>query len=189
MVGGGCLVLVLPFIFLAILLVIGIAFFGDPQSRNQPSQVEEETNEQKRATPKIKTAATARGVEVGVGETAELRDRTLVVDEVERNYPPPRRASKLKADEEFLRVFVTLTNTSNESFKFNLGRFEVQDSNGVQRTPESIQDLPYPLRVGSLAPDRTLKGNMVFPVPQGDSGLSLVYEPFEGEDTVTVRPL
>src|SRR5215208_5379006 len=112
MVGGGCLVLVLPFIFLAILLVIGIAFFGDPQSRNQPSQVEEETNEQKRATPKIKTAATARGVEVGVGETAELRDRTLVVDEVERNYPPPRRASKLKADEEFLRVFVTLTNTS-----------------------------------------------------------------------------
>jgi hypothetical protein len=63
----------------------------------------------------------------------------------------------------------------------------VQDSNGVQHRGQALTELPYPVRPGTLAPGGTLEGNLVFEVPRGDSGLSLLYEPFERNvGTVTV---
>ena len=175
---GGLLVL------LVILVVVVVALA--PSGGNQTSQGGGgEAEEKQKKTPKTKTGP--ENVEATVGETAELQDRTLVVNEVERNFSPPTRASGLKPGNEFVRVFITLTNTSNQTFDYNPNNFKMQDSAGVQQTPRSMAQLPYSISHGSLAPGGTLEGNMVVQVPQGDSGLSLVYEPFErGLGTITV---
>jgi hypothetical protein len=57
----------------------------------------------------------------------------------------------------------------------------------VQKTPTTIMALPYRIEVRSLAPNGTLEANMMFEVSQGDTGLTLVYQPFERDSgTITV---
>ena len=153
----------------------------------QESSGEEEEKEKKKSEPKKKSGP--ENVEVAVGETAELRDRTLLVNEVQHGYPP-RRGQRLEPGNELLRVYVTLRNTSDQEFSYNPLNFKVQDSNGVQESRQVIPDLPYRIEPGSLAPDGTLEGNLVFKVPQGDSNLQLIYEasPIQRQ-TITVGPL
>ena len=84
-------------------------------------------------------------------------------------------------------MYVTLENTGNQSFDYNPGKFFIQDSSGVQHRGQALSELPYPISSGSLAAGGTLAGNLVFEVPRGDSGLNLLYEPFERDvGTVTV---
>ena len=148
---------------------------------------EEEEKEEKKPAPKKKSGP--ENVEVAVGETAELQDRSLAVNEVQHGYPPPRQI-RMDPGHELLRVYVTLRNTSDQDFSYNLLNFKVQDSNGVQESRQVIPDLPYRIEPGSLAPDGTLEGNLVFEVPQGDSNLLLIYEanPITKQN-ITVGPL
>src|SRR5215217_4630601 len=83
----------------------------------------EEEKEEKKPAPKKKSGP--ENVEVAVGETAELSDRTLVVDEVQHSYPP-QRYQRVEPGTELLRVYVTLKNTSNQAFNYNLHNFQVQ---------------------------------------------------------------
>ncbi len=168
-------------VVLFIVLVIGIAIGGGGDT-DRTERLEAE----KKPTPKKKAAS--QNFEAAVGEYAELEDRTLVVNDVQRNFAPESRVGQPNLGNELVRVFVTLTNTSNQPFTYNPNNFKVQGSSGVQRTPLSVPDLPYPVRHGSLAPGGTLEGNMVFEVPRGDGGIRMVYEPYERErlGTVTV---
>jgi len=169
-------------VVLFIVLVIGIAMGGGGDT-DRTERLEAET----KPTPKKKKAA-SQNVEAAVGEYADLEDRTLVVNDVQRNFAPESRVGQSNLGNELVRVFVTLTNTSNQPFDYNPNNFKVQGSSGVQRAPLSFPDLPYPVRHGSLAPGGTLEGNMVFEVPQGDGGIRMAYEPYERErlGTVTV---
>jgi Domain of unknown function (DUF4352) len=168
-------------VVLFIVLLIGIATGGGGDT-DRTERLEAE----KKPPPKKKPAS--QNVEAVVGESAELEDRALVVNDVQRNFTPESRVGQPKVGNELVRVFVTLTNTSNQPFAYNPNNFKVQYSSGVQRIPHSVPDLPYPVRHGSLAPGGPLEGNMVFEVPQGDRGIHMVYEPFERErlGTVTV---
>ncbi len=154
LIGCGGLLALSVVALLAVL--VGSVIFGGGSSKTEPENVE-----------------------TAVGETAELRDRTLVVNEVERNHLPPNQFSRPEGGNEFIRAFITLTNTSNEPFDYNPNNFKVQDSNGVQRTPQSTPELPYPVHHASLAPGGVIQGNMVFEVPQDDREPRLLYEPFE----------
>jgi len=147
----------------------------------------EEEKEEKKPAPKKKSGP--ENVEVAVGETAELQDRSVVVNEVQHNYPPAR-FQKLEPDTELLRVYLTLRNTGEQPINYNPLDFKVQDSNGVQKNYQAMAELPYRLEYGSLAPDGTVEGNLAFEVPQGDNNLQLVYQPnaFQRQ-TVTVGPL
>ena len=148
---------------------------------------EEEEKEEKKPAEKKKSGP--ENVEVAVGETAELRDRTLLVNEVQHGYPP-RRGQRLEPGNELLRVYITLKNTGNQPINYNPLDFKVQDSNGVQKNYEGMSDLPYRLEYGSLAPDGTVEGNLAFEVPQGDNNLQLVYQANQFQrQTVTVGPL
>lgn len=51
--------------------------------------------------------------DVGVGEDATMSDRVLRVEEVERNYRSLREFNRPDPGNEFVRVQVTLNNTSN----------------------------------------------------------------------------
>jgi hypothetical protein len=146
-----------------------------------------EEEEEKKPAPKKKSGP--ENVEAAVGETAELRDRTLVVNEVQYGYPP-RRGQRLEPGTELLRVYVTLKNSGNQAFNYNSHDFQVQDSNGIQKYSTTVTELPYRVEYGDLAAGGTMEGNLVYEVPEGDRNLKLVYEasPFERQ-TVTVGPL
>ncbi len=168
---------------LFVVLLVGIGIGGsDKQGSGAPGSTSADKKTETKNNPR------SENVEVTVGETAELRDRTLIVNEVERDYfPDSRSARNPKAGNEFIRVYITLMNTGNVEFPYNLKKFEIQDSNGVQHTGESLSELPYRIETGDLAPGGTLEGNIVFQIPQGDSGIGMVYEPFErNAGTVTV---
>jgi hypothetical protein len=147
----------------------------------------EEKEEKKKSEPKKKSGP--ENVAVAVGETAELQDRSLVVNEAQHGYPL-RRGQKLEPDSELLRVYITLKNTGNQPINYNPLDFKVQDSNGVQKNYEGMSDLPYRLEYGSLAPDGTVEGNLAFEVPQGDNNLQLVYQANQFQrQTITIGPL
>jgi len=178
----GCGGLAVLGIALFVVLLIGIGIGGSgKQSSGEPGSTSgaKKTEAKKNADP--------GNIEVAVGETAELRDRTLVVNEVERNYFPSNRFSRVEPGNELVRVYVTLENSSEQPFNYNLNDFEIQDSNGVQKTPTTITELPNRVEFGDVAAGGTMQGNMVFEVPQGDSGLELVYETdIVSKRTVTV---
>jgi hypothetical protein len=177
-----------------IVALLVVAIVSGPQNETaqsgggQENSEEEAKGEEKKATSKTKTDPAA--VTVGVGETAELRDRTFVVNEVERNYVSPNRFTRVEPGNELIRVYVTLQNTGDQAFNYNVHNFEVQDSGGIQKIPQTIMELPNRIEFGDLAPGGTLEGNMVFEVPEGDNGLSLLYETdIIQKRTIIVKPL
>jgi hypothetical protein len=179
----GCGGLTVLGVALFVVLLVGIGIGGsDKQGSGAPGSTSADKKTETKNNPR------SENVEATVGETAELRDRTLIVNEVERDYfPDSRSARNPKAGNEFIRVYITLMNTGNVEFPYNLKKFEIQDSNGVQHTGESLSELPYRIETGDLAPGGTLEGNIVFQIPQGDSGIGMVYEPFErNAGTITV---
>ena len=190
LLGCGGLVALLLVALLVVAVVSGPTNqTAQSEGDGQESGGEEEKEEKEEKKPAEKKKSGPENAEVAVGETAELRDRTLVVNEAQHGYPPPRQI-RLEPGDELLRVYVTLRNTSNQEFSYNPLNFKVQDSNGVQESRQVIPDLPYRIEPGSLAPDGTLEGNLVFEVPQGDSNLLLIYEanPITKQN-ITVGPL
>jgi hypothetical protein len=170
-------------VLLFVTLLVGMGIGGsDKKGSGAPGSTSGEKKTETKNNPR------SDNVEVAVGETAELRDRTLIVNEVERDYfPDSRSARNPQSGNEFIRVYITLTNTGNVDFPYNVGKFEIQDSNGVQHRSQSPTELPYRIGSGDLASGGTLEGNLVFEIPQGDSGIGMVYEPFErNAGTVTV---
>jgi hypothetical protein len=178
---GGLLAL-----FLVVLLVAAVV--SGPTNQTAQSDGEEEQESKKKPAPNNKKSG-PENVTAAVGESAQLADRTLVVNEVE-GYAPPNQFQRPQPGNEYLRVYVTLRNTGNQPFPYNPLDFKVQDSNGVQKTPETMTDMPYRLEFGDLAPDGIVEGNLVFEVPQGDNDLQLIYQTNAIERrTITVGPL
>jgi Domain of unknown function (DUF4352)/zinc-ribbon domain len=187
--GGGLGLLLLALIVVAI---VSGAPNNTATNTAESGGGQEEAEEEKESPSKGKKAkkGTSDSLTVAVGEAAELEDRTLTVAEVERGYTPQNRFSKTESGNEFMRVLVRLTNTSNRPIDYSRIHFEVQDSDGVQKRASSVPDLPRELDSGDLAPDGTVEGNLVFEVPRNDNNLALIYTTnmFSGE-TITVRPL
>ncbi len=117
-----------------------------------------------------------------------MRDRNLVVNEVQWNYVPPRNAPRPQVGNALARANVTVTNTSNGDINLNPVTFKMQDSNGVQRDGRSAPEMPTPITVGSIAPGGTATGNVVLEYPEGDPNLKLVYIPSGArpQDSATV---
>jgi hypothetical protein len=191
LLGLGGLVALLLVALLVVAVVSGstnqTAQSGGGGQENGGSEEKEAKEEKKKSEPKKKSGP--ENVAVAVGETAELQDRNLVVNEAQHGYPL-RRGQKLEPDSELLRVYITLKNTGNQPINYNPLDFKVQDSNGVQKNYEGMSDLPYRLEYGSLAPDGTVEGNLAFEVPQGDNNLQLVYQANQFQrQTITIGPL
>jgi hypothetical protein len=174
-------------LLLLALIVVGIVSSASNNTAKSGGEEENGEDEKKSAS---KSKSGSGSVTVAVGEPAELDDQTLTVTEVDRNFSPNNRFSKAERGSEYLRVYVTLTNTSNRDISYNPFDFEVQDSNGVQKNQSYVSEVPYKFESGSLAPKGKVEGNLVFEVPQNDNNLKLIYTSnmFSG-DTVTVEPL
>ena len=136
-----------------------------------------EKKEDKKKAPKAEAKAEATQIEVGVGQTAELSDRTLTVNDLQHGYIAPNSFSRPGSGNEFISVNVTLSNTGNQPINVNSLDFKAEDSSGVRRNAVIVVDLPGAITVGSIAPNGELTGNLVLEAPQGDPGVKLVYEP------------
>lgn len=174
---------------LLLALVVVAIVSGSSSNTAQSGGGQESGDAEKKSTSKSSKSGSDNPT-AAVGESVELDDRTFSVAEVERNYTPNNQFSKAERGNEYLRVLITLTNTSNGSISYNPFDFKVQDSNGVQKSQTFIPEVPNDLESGNLAPNGKIQGNLVFEVPRNDNGLKLLYTTnmFSGE-TVTVEPL
>jgi hypothetical protein len=174
-------------LLLLALIVVGIVSSASNNTA-QSGGGEENNEDEKKSESKSKSGSDSPTV--AVGEPAELDDRTLTVTEVERDYTPSNRFTKAESGNQYLRVFITMTNNSRRDIDYNPFNFEVQDSNGVKKNQAIVPEVPNNLESGNLAPKGKVEGNMVFEVPRNDNNLKLIYTSnmFSGE-TVTVEPL
>ncbi len=131
----------------------------------------------------------SRNPEVGLGEPAELSDRTLTVNDALRNYTPPGQSpSKAGSGNEFVVVNLSVDNTSDEAIDIDPGDFQLQDSNGRQTNPSSITNVPNLIsEARSLESGQKTTGYIGFEVPRGDPNLKLGYKPAGSpQDSATV---
>jgi len=115
--------------------------------------------------------------EYAVGDTVDLSDRTLKVNEAQSNYLPLNQSSRPVPGNQFVRVNVTLMNKSSGQISFTPFDFKLQDANGVQRGYTIAVDMPNPLNTSNLAPNDSVIANIAFEAPQGDEGFRLLYKP------------
>lgn len=182
LIGAGVLLALAVVVVLAVLFGIYIGGTGGPEvAEKQPKEEQKpepaEKKEEKKKAPKSEAKTEAIQVEVGVGQTAALSDRTLTVKDFQHGYTAPNNIPRPGAGNEFISVNVTLTNTGSELLDVNPLDFKSEDSSGVRRNAETVVGLPGAVTVGSIPPNGELTGNLVLEVPQGDSGVNFVYQP------------
>lgn len=114
--------------------------------------------------------------EYAIGETATFDGKTITVTNVQRNFDTGNQFAQPETGKEFVVVTVDIANSSDSTLDYNAFEFKMQDSNGVQQT-ESIMALSEgKLNSGSLAKGGTVTGKLAYEVPQGDTGLKLLYQ-------------
>lgn len=139
------------------------------------SQGSSATNASTSSAPtKTEPAQTAPAqYQYAIDQGADLDDETLTVNGVEHNYNPDTGSFTPRPGNEFIRVNITLTNEGKSPAGYNEFYYKVKDSNGLERGVSLI-----PVREGftrgTVAPGEAVTGNMVFEVPQDDSGLKLI---------------
>jgi hypothetical protein len=119
-----------------------------------------------------------QSIVVDVGETGELFDRAVTVNDLQRGFVFPYNIPSPQVGNEFVLVNVTITNTSAQPIDVNPLNFKAEDSNGVRRNAQTATGQPNALTVGSIAPGGELTGNLVVEAPQDDPNIKLVYQPF-----------
>jgi Domain of unknown function (DUF4352) len=151
------------------------------QKETTAEKTEEKTEEttvnteQKRKTPSKKTPP--QSSVVGLGETGELFDRTVTVNDIQRPFVFPRNIPRPQVGNEFVLMNVTITNTSAAPINVNPLNFNSEDSNGVRQKARTATGQPDAITPGTIAPGGELTGNLVAEVAQGDPTIKLVYLP------------
>jgi hypothetical protein len=166
---------------LAFLVVAAVLGAASPENSK--------TGESKGVTTKAtKTATPAPKAVYGVNEPATISDQTLTVTGVQRNYSSGNQYVKPDAGQEYVVVSVTIQNNGNEQVSYNTYDFQMQDSNGVQKTEAFVTSVENQLQSGNLAAGGKVTGNLAYEVPKGDTGLKLIFKPsFWSSKTVTVQ--
>ena len=156
---------------LLVLLLMLCSAFGCGGGANQ---------QQGGGTTPERTALTPT-TEVGVGQTAQISEppQEVKVNQVQSKYTPPSGARAAQSGNQFILVDVSLTNTTNDTTTEYLpSKFSIEDSDGTLWPHTIMIQVPDALNYsGSLAPGQTVRGNIVFEVPQNGSGFKLRYQP------------
>lgn len=113
-----------------------------------------------------------------MNETVSLRDAQLTVNSI--------RTSKgegyfeAEEGEEYFIVSVTIKNVgTTEDLNYNTLYFNIQNTEGQEYSTSFLSiDNTERLGSGKLIPGGTVTGDIVFETKEGETGLTLVYEPF-----------
>ena len=183
LIGGGVLLALAVVVVLAFLA--GARFGGSEQeevaevadNKEKEAQKTEAAETTQSKQPPSKTIPDMTGV-AGQGETADMGDRSITLNDVQPGYTFPSNIPKPAAGDEFDLVNITITNSSNQPIQLNMLHFKSEDSNGVRRNAHYTPQAPNPIpNVGSIAPGGELTGNLAVEVPQGETNIKVVYQP------------
>jgi hypothetical protein len=185
LVSAGVLLALAVIIGLALLVGVVIGRGGqDEAGKKQPAEEwEEEKKPETTSDAAQKQNAPSKtipqqSVVVGLGETAELSDRTVTVNDVQGGYRYPHDIPRPREGNQFVLMNVTITNTSDRPININPGYdFESEDSYGVRYMAQSSNQHPDAVPLGRIAPNGEMTGNIVVEAPVGESVLKLVYSP------------
>lgn len=114
--------------------------------------------------------------EYAVGEGIKYGDITLKLNSVTNPYTPDNEFIQAKTGNNFVKVNVTLNNTSaSKTVSYGSFDFKLQNSQGniVDTTFAGTNDY---LQSGQLAPGGTVTGDLYFEAPNGDTGLKLILD-------------
>ena len=148
-------------------------------SSTAPAKTSEASNTtQTKTTARPKTVPTVTIATANEGETADMGDRTITLNDSQRNFVFPNNSPKPETGNEFILMNITITNKGTQPLSINMGYFQAEDSNGVRRPARYTPQLPDPIpNVGSVAPGGEVTGNLAVEAPQGDPNVKLVYRP------------
>lgn len=132
------------------------------------------------------TSTSAAAKPAGIGST--LRDSDgMTVTLVSAKPLLPSQYDQVKAGDEYLVLHVKIVNHGTSSNDYNDFDFKIQSKSGNQTntTFSSAYTASAEVNSGSLTPNGSMEGDLVYEVATADHGASLVWSPgFGGTDYV-----
>ena len=116
-----------------------------------------------------------------MNEAVVLKNAQLTVNSTKRS----KGDGLFKADDgkEYIIINTTIKNAGTEELNYNTLYFSLKNTDGQEYTVSFLQiDESTRLGSGKLASGETASGDLVFEIKEGETGLTLVYEPFILED-------
>lgn len=114
-----------------------------------------------------------------VGETIVLKDRKITITGVERNFSTDNYIVKPADGNEFVKINISITNTSTSNIRSYTSDWKIQDSNGVidgyNSLATAMADNGFDITT-ELAGGGHTSGSLVFEVPKDDNNLQLQYK-------------
>ena len=124
------------------------------------------------------TDKTPEKTQFKVDETISFDGKEVTVSNVERNWDSGNQFVTPDSGSEFVKVQVTIKNTSDDQISYNTFDWKMKNSAGVIKDVDSTAFMvDGGLNSGELAAGGEVSGFLVFQVPTGDSGLVLQYSP------------
>lgn len=111
------------------------------------------------------------------GTTAEFDVFDVKVNSVTRNYVPESEYSQAGTGKELIVVNVTVKNTSDETKYFTSYDLKVND-NGISENATFLTTVDPEFEGGSMSPNATSTGNIVYEVNKDATDLKLQYETY-----------
>jgi hypothetical protein len=110
------------------------------------------------------------------GETIILKNHTLLVTDVQRNYQSPERYVHPQHDDhQFVVMHVVLKNVSSSKLPINPVGFQLEDDTGTMRSQSWITGLRDDLEFVTLIPGGQVEGNIGFEAKKDSKSLKLHY--------------
>lgn len=156
-----------------ILVIIVIGSIGGAMGGGDKAQVVDK-NEDNSTTEQSKSEKT----QFKVDEVISFDDKEVTVSNIERNWNSGNQFITPDSGNEFVKVQVTIKNSSSDQISYNTFDWKMKDSSGVIKDVDSSAfSVDGGLNSGELAEGGQVAGFLVFQVPAGDSGLVLQYSP------------
>ena len=186
------------FLLMLIIVVLSIGFVGcgsnnssteisnntEKSNKNDSLSNQSSQSENNENSNSIQNKAEAK--EHKVGDTIAIDGEELTVTEVKRDYKSGNEYIKPDSGNEYVKITVTIKNSSDDTISVSPYEFKILDGNGVYRACNYI--LKQTLASTQLAKGGNISGSMTFEVPKNDANLKLIYTPsFWSDDYVEIK--
>jgi Domain of unknown function (DUF4352) len=166
------------------LFAVGLLGYQEPRGTEETTTASSatkapaQTDESPKTTPQGNKSIPPMTAVAGMGETTDMGDRTITVNDTQHGYVFPSNIPSPAAGDEFVLANITITNTSAQPITINMLHFKSEDSSGVRRNAQAVKQAPNPIpAVGSIAPGGELTGTLALEVQQNDPVIKVVYNP------------
>ena len=169
-------------IIVVVLLIIGAIGSGNKTENggSDKSNQSQQTNPETTSEQDDEAQDTESGNETyRVGDTVALKNQTVSVTSIQRNYSTGNPYVTPKDGKEYVKVDISVANTSNAKRYFSAADWKMQDGDGVidayNFTATAMLDNAFGSPI-ELASGGRASGSLVFEIPKGDTNLELQYK-------------